>query len=67
MVILNGGVGGIVKENRTTILMFAHAHCVFYYFQHACGRHRIITEILIKMYFLGLISNAGEENATISV
>ena len=33
------------------VLMFAHAQCMFYYFQHACGRHRILVtpEILIKI------------------
>ena len=39
----------IADLNRTIILMLAHAHCVFYNFQHAYGQHRITPEILIKM------------------
>ena len=39
----------IADLNRTIILMLARAHCVFYFFQHACGLHRITPEILIKM------------------
>ena len=33
--------GSIADLNRTIILMFAHAHCVVYFFQLAHGRHRI--------------------------
>ena len=38
----------IANLNRAIILMFAHAHCMVYYFKHACGRHRMTPEILIK-------------------
>ena len=39
----------IANLHPVIILMLAHAHCMFYHFQNACGRHRITPEILIKM------------------
>ena len=48
MVIFNGFF--INSEFRSHhLLMVAHAHCMFYNFQNAFGRHRITPEILIKM------------------
>ena len=45
--------------------MLAYAHCMFYYFQYACGRHRITPEILIKMKFGSLISNEVAQNKVV--
>ena len=59
----------IANLNCTIIFMSGHGHCMFYYFQHACFRHRITPEILIKMKrFLafGSLSSSEVENAMIS-
>ena len=41
--------GFIANLKYVIILLLAHAHCMFYYFQHACGQYQIILEILIEM------------------
>ena len=57
----------IADLNRTIILMLAHAHYLFYYFQHAYGRHRNIHQNEIRFLAFGsLVSNADVENEMIS-
>ena len=64
MVILKGGGGVIADLNRTIMLILAHGHCVFYYFQHAYGRHLITRQNENRFLAFGsLISIAEIDNA----